>query len=451
MIDGIFDTIVSVVTPAGKSGVGVIRISGKLSFYIAFSILRKKPKIRFIEYSSFWLNDDLQIDFGLSAFFKAPNSFTGEDVFEIYAHGNLVILNSLLVRSIELGARHAVNGEYSFRAYFYNKIDLIQAESINQLINTSYLLSSKPVLNILNGSFSKDVSFIMDKVLLLRQHIEANIDFIDDIKFNYDDLLKYFFDLCLDFECLYNKIYKVFLCDSFKVVIFGNTNVGKSSLFNALLGKSRSIVSNIPGTTRDYISAFFDHCDFFCDLIDTAGLNDVTNDVLEIEGISKTLEQIKLAHVLVYVIDITSDFRESFDVFLSKNMDFFSDKAKVFVIYNKIDMVNFDEKVILKDKYTELYLSAKTGAGISLFLKELKKIFCSINNDFYALNSRNYDLLVKVKDRIQICRNNIDNNIYLDVFASDLFFIHLYLSSIVGKNASEDLINSIFSEFCIGK
>ncbi|MDP2763098.1 MAG: GTPase, partial [Enterobacteriaceae bacterium] len=352
MIDRILDTVVSVVTPNGKSGVGVIRISGNLAFYIAFCILKKNPKIRFAEHCFFWLDDDLLIDIGVSVFFKSPNSFTGEDVLELYSHGNVIILESLVKRSIELGARLALNGEFSFRAFFNNKIDLLQAESINQLINSNYIFNNKAILNSLNGIFSNEINLIIDMLLSLRKKIEACIDFVEDFHICVDSLYCEFYNIVDVFMNLYSKVYRNYSSNNnFKVVIFGNVNVGKSSLFNLLLGENRSIVSDIPGTTRDFITSFFCHYGSVFDLVDTAGLNESIVDFIEAEGIKKTFEQINFSDVLIYVIDISSGFNKTDDSFFLRFSKMFSEKVRVFVVYNKIDVLGITEKVVIKDNY----------------------------------------------------------------------------------------------------
>lgn len=295
MFKKFLDTIVAISTPKGVGAIGILRLSGSKSILIA-KIITKKSIIKHnvIITSNFFINDKL-IDFGLVLCFEKPKSFTGEDVIEFHTHGSEIILNNLLLKSIELGARLAEPGEFSFRAYFNGKLDLIQAEAINNLIHSTLSDKNSFILKSLNGIFSKDLKYILNNILLLRRDLEAFIDFPDNVYFdeyhfvNNLFLIKNFFLRLLD-KITFNNLNS----DTLKVSIVGNTNVGKSSLFNFLLKHKRSIVSDIHGTTRDFIEEKYNiHESIYLNLIDTAGFKGDFTTNLEKNTILRTFEQIK--------------------------------------------------------------------------------------------------------------------------------------------------------------
>ncbi|HIH2763398.1 MAG TPA: GTPase [Candidatus Azoamicus sp.] len=253
MLEKILDTIVAISTPKGIGAIGIVRLSGSKSIYIAETITKKKITHNVILNSKFFFNQEL-IDIGLILYFKKPKSFTGEDVIEFHAHGSKFILDKLLLKSIELGARLAEPGEFSFRAYFNGKLDLIQAESINNLINADCYSNNLSSIKSLIGIFSKELKYILNNILILRRDLEAFIDFPDSVFFDNSHFKNNFFLIKKKFFMLYDKInFSQLKSDFFRISIIGNTNVGKSSLFNFLLKNKRSLVSNVHGTTRDFI------------------------------------------------------------------------------------------------------------------------------------------------------------------------------------------------------
>jgi len=329
---------------------------------------------------------------------------------------------------------------------------LLQAESINQLVRSKSLYANKAILRSLDGVFSKEINIVRDKLIFLRGNIEGSIDFPDDIFLNYNDLIYYFNDLYLSFEMLLNKVSNnYFICDRFNVVIIGKTNVGKSSLFNLLLGKSRAIVSSIPGTTRDYINEEVSVGNNSITLIDTAGFNFDTYDLIEKESINRTYKQIKKANVLIFLLDIA----DKFDIFNSKIFNFVKNLSKnsikLFVVRNKIDKLGIITKKIVHTGYMEFYVSVKKNIGINLLLFELRSIFFGLNNGLYMVNKRHYNLFFKAYDYLLRSKDKLNNNFLIDIFAEDLRIVHDCLSDIIGCSASDDLIVEIFSKFCVGK
>jgi len=452
MIEKLIDTIVAVSTSRGSSGIGIIRVSGSKSLFIASHISKKNIKSDVVQRSSFFGRNNVLLDFGIILYFSKPRSFTGEDVVEFHAHGNDLILDSLLLRIIELGARLAEPGEFSFRAFFYGKIDLLQAESINSLIKSKFLFHNTFILKSLSGSFSKKINIILDELLKLRQDLEACIEFPDDISFDFNLFFVKFDSIKILFNKLFDSLYiDYFISDTFNVVLLGDVNVGKSSFFNTLLKKNRAIVSSLPGTTRDFIEGDLNMDDIKFKLVDTAGFNTSTTCFIEKTGISNTFEQLDKASIIIYMFD-TNKISDPFecDIFKDIFKRYYS-KKKFFVLKNKIDLLSCREKVVFHKNYVEFFISVKKNIGIDLFLNEFKKILSDVKNDSYMINKRHYNLFLKVKaniDNVNYCNGQL---LSLDICVENLKNAYLCLSEILGKQVSKDVMNEIFSNFCVGK
>ncbi len=447
------DTITAIATPRGLGGVGVIRVSGVKSLLIAQEITKKKIKPGCIEYCSFFGKNGSLLDFGLSLYFKKPKSFTGEDVIEFHTHGNDLILDSLLFRIITLGARLAEPGEFTFRAFYNNKIDLLQAESINLLVKSKNLQHNHFILKSLNGFLSKEICLILDKLFFIRKNLNGFIEFPDDISFNFDTFFLSLKKIVSLFNVLLKKIYVNCLAsDALRVAILGDVNVGKSSFFNLLLKKHRSIVSKKPGTTRDFIESDVDIGSLKVKLIDTAGLNSETNCFIEKRGILKSLQQIKEAAIIVFMFDVSvvkSDFL--YDNMFKRVLEKCNDKLRVFSIKNKIDLCGLSEQIKFYDKYIEIYMSVKENKGIDLFINEVNAIFNGIKETSYMINKRHYSLILKAKMYLLKSIENCENRVSLDICSENIEKAYKNLSDIIGRNSSDDLIKSIFSDFCVGK
>lgn len=452
MLNKLCDTIVAVSTPRGCGGIGIVRLSGDKSFKIASIMLKHSSFEKRIICNTFLGKDDVILDYGMSLFFKKPRSFTGEDVIEYHAHGNDLILDSLVSRSIELGARLAEPGEFSFRAFFNGKIDLLQAESVNALILSKVESCNNFILRSLSGVFSNEINFILDRLLIIRSDLEAYIEFSDDVNFCFDAFIKNFFDVYNKFFLLFNKVYvNYFISDVLKIAILGDVNVGKSSFFNSLLKKDRSIVSNIPGTTRDFIEDEMELNGFKFKLIDTAGFNKKSTCFIEKTGILKSFEQLEEASIIIVMFDASKNDNILESDILNTVLNSKNSKLKVFVLKNKIDLISVNEKVVYYDKYTEIYLSVKDNRGIDIFVNELKSVLSNVKKSLYMVNKRHFDLLLNAKNNFELCVSNIKNKSNLDLCAENLSVIYMCLSDIVGRYIYNDLINKIFSSFCIGK
>lgn len=451
MINRIGDTIVAISTPKGIGGIGIVRVSGSLSYYIASCILKKKPKLRVADCCTFWDNKYI-IDIGLYLYFKCPFSFTGEDVLELHAHGSNIILNSLVKRSLELGARLAEPGEFTFRSFFNNKIDLIQAESINNLIHSKSVYFNKMILNSLSGVLSGKIKNFINKLIKIRTSIEAYIDFVDYDRLISKNLIYDLIELINDFILFFKKVYiNNNLSSEIKIVILGKSNVGKSSLFNLLLKENRSIISDISGTTRDFIVGNFvlDNCYF--NLVDTAGLNNFSNDILEREGIVRSLDQVIKSDVVIFMSDINDKEIVNNDKFFIKLLSVCKNKLKFFHIKNKIDKKNLPSRIFHNDMFTEVHISVITLQGFHLFIKDLLGLFDNSYKDVHMVSNRHYNLLVDAYNLFIKCQCDINEGTSIEVIAEHLKFIHQVLSDIIGVNASKELFLNIFSSFCIGK
>jgi tRNA modification GTPase len=449
MLYDIADTIVAISTPRGSGAIGIIRLSGDKVLLISSMLSKKKIKIG-INYCSIFIKNDIHIDDGICIFFKKPRSYTGEDLIEFHLHGNDLNLDTIVNEIIRLGARFAECGEFTLRSFLNNKIDLLQAESVNALINSKNFYTNKFILKSLRGYFSEEIKNILNDSFSLQKNIEASIEFLENLDLKKIEILiikiyKKFFDI-------YNKIIiNDILYDDFKIVILGNVNVGKSSLFNLLLSKNRSIVSDIPGTTRDYIDSEFFFKDFKFTLIDTAGFNNNVNDKIERIGIKNTIKQIRNASIILYVTDITKESSENNFRILKLIKKISKSNIKLFNLKNKIDLINIEKCITEKKDITEIYLSVKNKIGIDLLLDEIYKIFSEIKEDAYIINKRHYDIFNKLKANFELLKNNYSDNINLDLLAEDIKYIISDLSKLLGINTNRDILKDIFSSFCIGK
>lgn len=453
MFHDISDTIVAIATPRGSGGIGIIRISGKNAYFIARKLSNKININIGLNYTSFFDRDAYIIDNGLILFFKKPKSFTGDDVIEVHAHGNDLILDALIFRCIELGARIAKNGEFSFRAYLNNKIDLIQAEAINSIIKSNSIISNRFIFKSLSGKFSDYINSILEKLIALKIQLEASIEFPDHVEFVFST---FYSELYLIYNLYMNFFNRLVLDDflnaSLSIVILGEVNAGKSSLFNCLLNKSRSIVSDVPGTTRDFVDSDFFLNGFKFKLVDTAGFNDTSIDFLEKISIECTINQAKLANILIFVTDITDkfDFIDSckFNTILQTCLN----KIKVIVVRNKIDLVKLNKKILHHETYVEIFLSVKSNYGVDLLLKELSDFYSKINNDLFFVNKRQFDLLFLIKLKFsELILNDEKFNLSLDLYSYNINIIIDTLSELLGIDVNDNILNEIFSKFCVGK
>ena len=444
-------TIAAISTAAGAGGIGVIRISGPLALKIGKKISGGELLPRIANFKSFKdLNGSL-IDQGLILFFPAPNSFTGEDIIELQCHGGRVVTQSILNFCIKNGANLAEPGEFTKRAFLNNKIDLAQAESVADLINASTEEAALSAANSLSGKFSLEINNLLKHLIELRMYVEACLDFPEeDIDFinegNVKDKLQ---NLSYTMINIMNAASQgQLLRDGISLVLVGQPNVGKSSLLNQLSGEDKAIVTDIPGTTRDAITIDINLNGIPLNIIDTAGLRE-TDDPIEKFGIDKTWLSLEKGHIALFLVDVgkgITDYEKSI-------VNRFPKEIKRIWIYNKIDLIKTKAKVEQINNDQIVYMSAKTGEGLSL----LKKVILNTvgfegnvegNQSKFMARKRHLEALEKVHQSIQRAQLNITS---AELIAEELTIAQQCLSSITGSFTSDDLLGEIFSKFCIGK
>jgi len=442
------ETICALATAIGQSGIGVIRVSGPLSKIISKKILHLELKPRHAFYGPFYDNEDNTIDKGVAIYFPGPNSYTGEDVVEFQGHGGMSVMRKLLETALIFGARLSEPGEFSKRAFLNGKMDLVQAEAVQDLIQSSSEESALSAVRSLTGEFSEKINHLLSELTSLRVFVEATIDFSDEeIDFleshQVSTKLKNLKDLLT--SILESANQGAILRDGLHVAIAGKPNAGKSSLLNALTKQPSAIVTDIAGTTRDVLKETIHVDGMPLHIIDTAGLHN-SEDIIEQEGIRRAYTEINNADVVLLVFDAKDEIPD-----FSILPDLVKNKP-IICIRNKIDLINTKSNVNKLDNQLEVCLSAKNGDGVDLLRKALA--------EFAGLNSAGEGVFLARKRHI----DSIDETlIYIDsaieqleggaseLVAEDLRQAGMSLGQITGEFSSDDLLGEIFSSFCIGK
>ncbi len=425
--------IVAVATAHGYAGIGVVRVSGTDLLQLAYELTRLDDIVPNYAYYCAFLDKHVQpIDYGLLLYFKSPHSFTGEDVLELQAHGSPIILNMLVTRCCELGCVLANPGEFSYRAYQNNKIDLIQAESIIDIIYAENQLSAQGAVRSLSGVFSDKVNVVLQQLIKSRMLIEAFLDFPEeDLELVGDNILQQLLSVQHEMQQLVMSAEQgVTLNDGFDIAIIGAPNVGKSTLFNALADEDVAIVTNIAGTTRDVLKQKITINGISCNLIDTAGVHD-TQDYIEQLGITRALNIARTCHLCLLVLDasVSDQPQLMFDV-------------PAIVVHNKSDLLQSYD-------LNELYVSAKTGHNLDLLRRSiLDRLGCGQNTPVFTARSRHHTL---IKSSLQHVDYAIEHYTMVDISAESLRLAQLELSKITGEYTPDDLLGEIFSKFCVGK
>jgi len=449
------DTIVAQVTPPGRGGVSIVRVSGADVKKIAKKILNIIPKPRQAEYLPFKDVDESSIDIGLAVFFPNPHSFTGEDVLELQGHGSPIALDRLLKRILNLGARMARPGEFSERAFLNDKIDLTQAEAIADLIECGSEQAARSAMHSLEGEFSKLIHHLVDKIIHLRMYTEASLDFSEEeIDFlNGGKILNKLKDIISDLEHIQHSAQQgALLREGINVVIAGQPNVGKSTLLNALSGRDSAIVTDIPGTTRDLM-----HEQIFIDglplhIIDTAGLRNST-DIVEQEGIRRAQKAMEKAdHILLISDAQQNENKNSKKMFLELESHLPPHKS-ITIIRNKIDLTNEEAGIQSDPTRSVISLSAKQGQGVELLREYLKEsvAYRSSGEGKFIARRRHLDALERTAEHLYESLKLLKTNQAVELLAEELRWAQQALSEITGEFTSEDLLEKIFSSFCIGK
>lgn len=455
------DTIAAIATAPGEGGIGIIRISGEKSLQVANSIFKSISGKKIEEYNTRTLiyghivDNDKVIDEVLVAFMKGPNSYTTEDVIEINCHGGFISVKKILELILSKDVRLADQGEFTKRAFLNGRIDLAQAEAIIDVINAKTDMAHTVAQSQLEGSLSKKIKDLRFNVTEILAQITVSLDFPDeDVEHITYNTLK---EKTIALQKEINKLYDTsesgkILRDGLKTVIVGKPNVGKSSLLNAILGENRAIVTDIPGTTRDVIEEFVNIKGIPLKIVDTAGIRE-TEDVVERIGVEKSREFFSAADLSIVVLD-SSRSLDPEDIEILESVQ----PNKTIVLLNKTDL----DRVINLDKIKE-YMAEENIIEISALQHEgIEKIHDKIeemvfagtvrnSSDLVVTNSRHKDALYKAKQSIEDALNAIESYMPLDFVEVDFKNIWDYLGYINGDTVTEDLLDTIFSNFCIGK
>ncbi|CAL1328970.1 tRNA modification GTPase MnmE [Candidatus Providencia siddallii] len=448
------DTIVAQITPVSRGGVGIIRVSGCKVKTVSNKILKKIPKPRYADYIPFFDDNDIVIDHGIAIYFPSPNSFTGEDVLELHGHGGLIVLNLILKRILDINEVRIANpGEFCERAFLNKKIDLIQAEAISDLIEANSEQAVRSAIKSLQGVFSSNIYKLVNMLKELRIYIEGSIDFSEqENTYLLNNEIKYKLNkIILFLKNILSQTKKgILLREGINIVIAGSPNAGKSSLLNTLVGSDVAIVTDIAGTTRDILCEHIYINGIQINIFDSAGLCNPNNEVERI-GVERALNIIKRADRILYVVDSTVTSKNEFQ-FCSEFIDCLSYKIPITIIRNKIDLTGEDVKIENKE-YPTIYMSVRECNGINILYEHLKSIV-SFNNDnegVFIARERHLQALKSAYIYLSNCYEEIITNNSYELIAEELRLAQNELNKITGKYTSDDLLHSIFSNFCIGK
>jgi len=441
------DTIAAIATSPGRAGIGVVRVSGPAVRNIAAAVLNRPVQARVATLCDFLEAQSVILDRGIAIFYSAPHSYTGEDVLELQGHGGLAVLQLVLRRCLDLGARPAQPGEFTQRAFLNDKLDLAQAESVADLIDASSEAAARGAMRSLSGEFSGRVGTLNDGLIELRSLVEATLDFPDEeIDFlersgaleKLDRLRTAVTTLLAEAE--QGRI----LRDGAKVVLIGQPNVGKSSLLNRLVQEEVAIVTEIPGTTRDPLRYELVIEGVPIHVVDTAGLRDAA-DAVEKIGIQRAWREIREADLALLIVDATAGITDA-DLRILAELP---GGLKKIIIFNKIDLLNSPPAEIQAVTRIEIRLSAKTGHGLNLLRTNLLRSvgWQSTQEGVFIARERHLQALREAED--SLCRASESGS--LELMAEELRLAQQAFANITGKFGADDLLGEIFSRFCIGK
>ena len=458
------DTICAISTAQGGA-IGVIRVSGPEAIDAASRIftpmhgkpLHERPHYT-LTFGKIHAADGEVIDEVLVSLFRAPHSYTGEDSVEISCHGSTYILQQVMSRLLENGCRLAQPGEYTQRAFLNGKMDLSQAEAVADLIASTSAATHRLAMNQMRGGFSKELSTLRDKLLHLTSLMELELDFSDHEELEFADRSE-LSQIASDIERTVSRLAHSFsvgnaIKNGVPVAIIGETNVGKSTLLNALLGEERAIVSDIHGTTRDVIEDTVNLRGITFRFIDTAGIRQTT-DVVESIGIERTFQKMNQADIVLWMIDSASSESTIQNSEFRNNV---SDK-RIILLFNKSDQVTPEQREALEQAFADidapkLFISAKNRTG----LEELETLLVNTatlpevsQSDVIVTNLRHYEALVRALDSIHRVQDGLQTGLSGDFISQDLRECIHHLSDIVGEVSTDSVLQNIFKHFCIGK
>ena len=455
------DTITAISTAVSNSGISIIRISGDEAIEVADKIFyakRNNKKLKDVKSHTIHYgiirDGDKDVDEVLVSVMKAPNTYTKEDVVEINCHGGITVTKKILDLILKNGARTAEPGEFTKRAFLNGRIDLSQAEAVMDIINARNNMALSASISQMEGSISKTIKDLRQKIIHHIAFIEAALDdpehytlnnYGEELRVDVNDYLKVINDLVKTSDD--GRI----ISQGIKTVILGKPNAGKSSLMNTLLGTQRAIVPDIAGTTRDTLEESMTLSEMHLDIVDTAGIRE-TEDVVEKIGVERSKEAAKSADLVIYVVDSSVPLDEN-DKEIIKLI---SDKKSI-VLLNKTDL----ESIVSKDDIKEIIntepieISAKENIGIDDIKNRIKEMFydgmVSYNHEIFITNARHKEALVNAKKSLELVLVSIDDEMPEDFFSIDLMGAYEELGYIIGEEVSDDLVNEIFSKFCMGK
>jgi tRNA modification GTPase len=443
------DTIAALATAPGVGAIAVVRLSGPRARDIACALTGIEPRPRQAELCTFRDAAGTALDRGLVLFFVGPHSFTGEDVAELHCHGGRIVSDALLAAAFALGARPAEPGEFTLRAFLNDKIDLLQAEAIADLIASGSAQSARAAVRSLEGEFSAGVAELQHSLTALRVRIEAWLDFPEE-ELPFDAAP----ECAAELETLIARLDSLeerarggrALRDGLNVAIAGEPNAGKSSLLNRLAGYDAAIVTEIPGTTRDPLREHLTLDGLPVTVVDTAGLRE-TNDPIEREGVRRARVEVERADRLLWVADV----REPLARAVAAARAAAAAATRPIVVLNKIDLARIAPAAAVEEGISLVYLSALTGAGVDLLVAQLKASAGVVADTVgtFSARRRHLDGLARARAQLAAARPKLHGA--LELAAEHLRHAQTALSELTGELTSDDLLGEIFATFCIGK
>ena len=457
----VVDTIAAIATASGNSGIGIIRVSGDEAIEIVDKIFKSvnsdkklvNVKSHTINYGHIVDNDKV-IDEVLVSVMNGPHSYTGEDVVEINCHGGMIVIRKILEIVLKNGARTAEPGEFTKRAFLNGRMDLSQAEAVMDVINAKNEFALSSSIEQLNGRVSEKIKNLREKIIYNIAFIESALDDPEHISIDgySDKLSKILEEVNGELSRLINnfdngRIVK----EGVKTVILGKPNAGKSSLLNLLLGEERAIVTDIEGTTRDTLEESINLNGVFLNLIDTAGIRD-SEDVVEQIGVNKAKELAEKSDLVIFVADASKELdendKEIINLIKDKQAIVLLNKSDLGTIINEKNVSEFDNKPVIT-------FSAKTGDGLDELENKIRDLFyegkVKYNDELYITNARQKESLINAKNSIEEVIKSVENDMPEDFYSIDLMDAYTYLGQIIGESVEDDLVNEIFSKFCMGK
>ncbi|MBD3273554.1 tRNA uridine-5-carboxymethylaminomethyl(34) synthesis GTPase MnmE [Candidatus Dependentiae bacterium] len=457
------ESVIAQCTPKGSGAIALLRVSGFNAFELISKICKlssKQPitcvKTHTINHG-FIVDGNVVVDEVLFFAMRAPKTFTGQDTIEISCHNNQFIIQKIMELAISAGARLAERGEFTQRAFLNKKIDLVQAESINEIINAQTELALKKSMSQLKGELSGFINQIEERIFYLLSLVEGSLEFFEEEQQDLDinnqikqevlNILDQLNLLKLNFN--QQKLIK----DGIKICFLGGVNTGKSTLFNAILKKDRAIVTDIAGTTRDIVESCLYKEGNFWQLTDTAGIRS-TNDIIEKRGIDLSFEQAKISDIILLILDSSKILsEEQFDVYkrIIKNYN-----KKIIFILNKIDIQDIKVVDNIKNEfpYDFIEVSSKKNIGLQklefIIENKIQKLFEKLESPF-LLNGRQYNLVLKLIDDFKFIEQKLLVNLEHEILAHHLKQILENVASLTGRNINEKMLDKVFSEFCVGK